>query len=48
MAYKWRNNSMLTKATRDLKELVDKFKILKRTGDLGTGTNYVLIGSIRS
>ncbi|HRO46698.1 DeoR family transcriptional regulator [Agriterribacter sp.] len=32
-------------ATRDLTELVEKFKILKRTGDIGAGTNYVLIGS---
>lgn len=32
-------------ATRDLTELVEKFKILKRTGDIGAGTNYILIGS---
>ncbi len=32
-------------ATRDLTELVEKFKILKRSGDIGAGTNYVLIGS---
>lgn len=32
-------------ATRDLTELVKKFKILKRTGDIGAGTNYILIGS---
>ncbi len=31
-------------ATRDLSELVEKFKILKRTGDIGAGTNYSLIG----
>jgi len=32
-------------ATRDLTELVEKFKILKRTGDIGAGTNYILIRS---
>ena len=32
-------------ATRDLTELDEKFKILKRTGDIGAGTNYILIGS---
>ena len=32
-------------ATRDLTELVEKFKIFKRTGDIGAGTNYILIGS---
>ena len=32
-------------ATRDLTELVDKYKILKRTGDVGAGTIYELIGS---
>lgn len=32
-------------ATRDLTELVEKFKILKRSGDIGAGTNYILIGS---
>lgn len=31
--------------TRDLTELVEKFKIFKRTGDIGAGTNYILIGS---
>lgn len=36
---------MLIRATIDLKELVEKFKILKRTGDFGAGTNYILIGS---
>ena len=32
-------------ATRDLTELVDKYKLFKRTGDVGAGTNYDLIGS---
>lgn len=32
-------------ATRDLTELVEKHKIFKRTGDIGAGTNYILIGS---
>ena len=32
-------------ATRDLSELVEKFKILSRSGDVGAGTNYILIGS---
>jgi len=32
-------------ATRDLMELTEKYKILKRKGDVGAGTVYVLIGS---
>ncbi len=32
-------------ATRDLTELVDKYRILKRTGNVGAGTIYELIGS---
>lgn len=32
-------------ATRDLTELVEKHKLLKRSGEVGAGTNYVLIGS---
>ena len=32
-------------STRDLKELVDKFKILIRTGEVGSGTSYKFIGS---
>lgn len=32
-------------ATRDLNELIDKFKILVRIGEVGAGTNYKLIGS---
>ncbi|WP_227625925.1 DeoR family transcriptional regulator [Geofilum rubicundum] len=35
-------------ATRDLTELVDKFNIVKRVGDVGAGTLYRLIGSIGS
>ena len=32
-------------ATRDLTELVEKFKVLDRSGEVGAGTTYVLIGS---
>jgi ATP-dependent DNA helicase RecG len=32
-------------ATRDLTELTEKFKILKRSGVIGAGTTYQLIGS---
>jgi ATP-dependent DNA helicase RecG len=32
-------------ATRDLTELIEKFKILERFGDVGAGTVYKLIGS---
>lgn len=32
-------------ATRDLTELTEKFKILARTGNIGAGTSYKLIGS---
>jgi ATP-dependent DNA helicase RecG len=32
-------------ATRDLSELIEKFKILERSGDVGAGTTYKLIGS---
>ena len=32
-------------ATRDLTELIEKFKILERTGEVGAGTFYKLIGS---
>jgi ATP-dependent DNA helicase RecG len=32
-------------ATRDLTELVDKFNIVERVGDVGAGTLYRLIGS---
>ncbi len=32
-------------ATRDLTELFNKFNLLKRQGDVGAGTVYVLIGS---
>ncbi len=35
-------------ATRDLKELTDKFKLFDREGDVGAGTVYKLIGSIGS
>ncbi len=32
-------------ATRDLTELLEKFKILERSGEVGAGTSYKLIGS---
>jgi ATP-dependent DNA helicase RecG len=32
-------------ATRDLTELIEKHKLLERTGDIGAGTTYKLIGS---
>ncbi len=32
-------------ATRDLTELIDKFKLLERKGEVGAGTVYKLIGS---
>lgn len=32
-------------ATRDLSELVEKYQIFSRTGEVGAGTNYILIGS---
>lgn len=32
-------------ATRDLIELVEKYKLLERTGEVGAGTTYKLIGS---
>jgi len=32
-------------ATRDLTDLVEKFKLLERYGDVGAGTSYKLIGS---
>lgn len=43
--YQTLNTVSKATATRDLTELVEKFKILKRTGDIGAGTNYILIGS---
>lgn len=39
------NNVSKATATRDLSELVEKFKILTRSGEVGAGTSYVLIGS---
>jgi len=32
-------------ATRDLTELVERIKVFKRSGEIGAGTNYGLIGS---
>lgn len=39
------NNVSKATATRDLTELTGKFMILARSGEVGAGTNYVLIGS---
>ena len=43
--YQILNDVSKATATRDLTELTETHKILKRTGDIGVGTNYVLIGS---
>lgn len=43
--YRTLNDVSKATATRDLTELVEKHKIFKRTGDIGAGTNYILIGS---
>lgn len=43
--YQTLNNVSKATATRDLTDIVDKFHILKRTGDIGAGTIYTLIGS---
>lgn len=43
--YQTLNNVSKATATRDLTELVVKYQILKRSGEVGAGTNYVLIGS---
>ncbi len=43
--YQKLNSISKATATRDLTELVDKYKLLKRYGDVGAGTIYVLIGS---
>jgi ATP-dependent DNA helicase RecG len=39
------NNVSKATATRDLNELVEKFRILERRGEGGPGTTYVLMGS---
>jgi ATP-dependent DNA helicase RecG len=38
-------NTSKATATRDLTELIDKHKLLERTGEVGAGTTYKLIGS---
>ena len=43
--YQELNNISKVTATRDLSELVEKYEILRRAGDIGAGTIYVLIGS---
>ncbi|WP_461534435.1 ATP-binding protein [Sinomicrobium sp.] len=43
--YQTLNDVSKATATRDLSELVEKFQILRRSGDVGAGTNYILIGS---
>ncbi len=43
----YQNLNVVSKATttRDLTELVEKFKVFDRIGEVGVGTTYVLIGS---
>ena len=43
--YQTLNDVSKATATRDLTELVEKFKVLDRSGEVGAGTTYVLIGS---
>lgn len=43
--YQTLNDVSKATSTRDLSELVEKFQILRRSGDVGAGTNYILIGS---
>lgn len=43
--YQSLNDVSKATATRDLTELVEKYSILQRTGDIGVGTHYFLIGS---
>lgn len=43
--YQGMNDVSKPTATRDFTELVQKFKLLERTGDVGAGTYYKLIGS---
>ena len=43
--YQTLNDVSKATATRDLTELLETHKMLKRTGDIGAGTNYILIGS---
>ena len=43
--YQALNNVSKATATRDLTELVEQFELLKRSGEVGAGTSYVLIGS---
>ena len=42
---KWICGFARATATRVLTDLLENPKILKRTGDIGAGTNYILIGS---
>jgi ATP-dependent DNA helicase RecG len=43
--YQALNDVSKATATRDLTELVEKLKVLDRSGEVGAGTTYVLIGS---
>ena len=43
--YQTLNEVSKATASRDLTELVEKFKLLARSGVVGAGTTYVLIGS---
>ncbi len=43
--YQALNNVSKATASRDLSELVEKYKVLTRSGEIGAGTSYLLIGS---
>ena len=43
--YQELNDVSKATATRDLTALVEKFGLLKRTGEIGAGTSYAIIGS---
>lgn len=43
--YQTLNSVSKATATRDLTQLLENHKIIKRSGDIGAGTNYILIGS---
>lgn len=43
--YQTLNDVSKATATRDFTELVEKFKVFDRSGEVGAGTTYVLIGS---
>lgn len=43
--YQALNNVSKATANSELRELFEKFKVLNRSGEVGAGTTYVLIGS---